>query len=143
MRQLIYKNYQLPQDMGLLTGLFFLTLYYSILLIFLPAPRIIGCFVKVMTDKHSASDQDRVVLQKAWRACNYFLKRIFCSNKPCLRRTMVLYHWCRRHGVEAKLIVGFYKEGRELKGHSWLLLDGVPFNEDTEQLKKYITVLEG
>jgi hypothetical protein len=142
-RQLIYKNYQLPRDMGLLTGLFFLTFYYSILISFLPTPRIIGWFGKVMTDKHPASDQDRAVLQKAWRACNFFLNRILRTNKPCLRRTMVLYHWCRKHGVEAKLIVGFYKEGREIKGHSWLLLDGAPFNEDLEELKKYITVLEG
>ncbi len=141
--QLTYKNYQLPQDMGLITGLFFLTVCYSILVNFWPVPRLIDWSGRTAGDKHPASDRERDLLQKAWKVCNFFLCRILRTDKPCLRRSLVLYHWCRKRRVEAGIVVGFYKEGGEIKGHSWLLLGGVPFNEDLDQLRKYITVMEG
>jgi hypothetical protein len=83
------------------------------------------------------------VMDKMWRGCNFFLYRILRTKKPCLRRTLVMYRWCCRHGVNAHAVVGVYREDKSLKGHSWLLVDGIPYRENEEELKKYTPMLEG
>ena len=82
-------------------------------------------------------------LEKIWKACNFFLIRGLRTYKPCLRRTLVLYDWCCRKGFEAEVMIGVYKQDSALKGHSWLILEGVPFREETEELEKYTVMLKG
>ena len=91
-----YKGYRLPRDLGLLTGLFFLLIYYSLLLRFKSLPDILAALRKNI-DQGSLVEarlEDRQVLDKLWRGCSFILIRIFRTKKPCLRRALVLYSWC-------------------------------------------------
>lgn len=139
-----YKGYRLPRDLGLLTGLFFLLIYYSLLLRFKSLPDILAALRKNI-DQGSLVEarlEDRQVLDKLWRGCSFILIRIFRTKKPCLRRALVLYSWCCKHNIKSTVVIGFFKNGRELTGHSWLIVNGLPFNENPADLEKYITVIE-
>jgi hypothetical protein len=134
-----YKGYRLPQDLGLLGFVFVLLLYYSLLVRLRPLPWILA----KISSRSGTMRGDREVLDKIWRGSGFLLKRFFLTDKPCLRRTLVLYRWCRQNGIEARVVVGVRKEDKGIKGHSWLLVDGRPYREDEKELKQYVSVMEG
>lgn len=138
-----YKGYRVPQDLGLLAGLFFLLVYYSLFLQFLPVPRLIESARRNLRQEslREADSSDKENLDKIWRGCGFILDRLFRTSKPCLRRTLVLHRWCCKQNIASTVVVGFLKNGRELKGHSWLLVNGEPFGERPADLERYIQVL--
>lgn len=143
MCSLAYRGYRFPKDAGLLTGLFFLLAYYSVMINFMPVPRILRGLSEIKKDGRKITAADMMMLDKMWRGCGFFLKRVFHTDKPCLRRTLVLYRWCRGQGLEARAVIGVCKEDGGIKGHSWLLIEGVPFNEEPADLEKFMPMLEG
>ena len=145
-----WKGFELPRDLGLLARSFFLLAWYSFRLRYLPYRDIlegIAGLEQPEKDKRrpagAPGDPGREALDKTWRALNFYLRRIYRSERPCLRRTLVLYHCCRRLGLEARAVVGVCKENGELLSHAWLLLEGVPFREAPGMLARYTPILEG
>lgn len=138
-----YRGYKLPRDLLLLANLFLLLTYYSVLLLFIPVPKLIEAARRNLNQEQlrEARADERVILDKMWRGCGFILSRIYRSDKPCLRRSLVLHRWCCRRNIDAALVIGFIKNGRELKGHSWLLLNGQPFGERAEDLLQYIPLI--
>ncbi len=145
-----WKGYDLPRDLALLARSFFLLVCYSIRLRYLPCRDILKGIAGLERPKRgkqrpveTTGETGRETLDKTWRALNFYLHRIYRSKKPCLRRTLVLYHCCRRLGLEARAVVGVCKENDELLSHAWLLLEGVPFHENPGMLARYTPILEG
>lgn len=143
MCNIAYRGYRFPKDAGLLAGLFFLLAYYMTVIQFIPVPHILGGISKTKKDGRKITAQDMIMLDKMWRGCGFLLKRVFLTDKPCLRRTLVLYRWCRGQGLDARAVIGVCKEDMGIKGHSWLLIEGKPFNEEEAELEKFVPMLEG
>ena len=139
---LAYRGYRFPKDAGLLVGLFFLLAYYSVKIQFIPVPRILRGLPQ-KKDGRKIATEDMMMLNKMWRGCSFLLKRVFLTDKHCLRRTLVLYRWCRGQGLDARAVIGICKEDGGIKGHSWLLIEGKPFNEEQADLEKFMPMLEG
>lgn len=85
---------------------------------------------------------DYILLDKIWRGTSFLLCHILRTDKPCLRRTLVLYHWFCGFDRDLKAFVGVCKEGNIIRSHAWLSIDGVPFRENHEELEKYSPMVE-
>lgn len=138
-----YHGYNLPGDLLLLTNLFVQLYGYSVLLLFRPVPQLIEAARKDLSPDslREAQVDELIVLDKMWRGCGFILSRIFRSQKPCLRRSLVLHRWCCRRNIDATVVIGVHKNGRELKGHSWLIVNGQPFGERPDILAEYIPMI--
>ncbi len=140
-----YKGYRFPQDIGLLVGLFSLLIYYTLLLRFTSIQNILNRFTRAgnnLENQYGSMTDSEIMLDKVWRGCNFFLGKVFHTRKPCLRRTLVMYHWCCRYGIKVNVVIGVCKEGNVINGHSWLLINGIPLKENLEGLRKYTPMLE-
>ncbi|MFZ3103534.1 MAG: lasso peptide biosynthesis B2 protein [Smithella sp.] len=141
-----YKGYELPQDAPLIIGALCGLLYYEIMIHRKPLPGILA-EIRTSGDGGSSpvSSADIMTkLDKLWRACNFWMIRFLRNPGPCLRRSLLLYHWCRKNGVDSKVVVGVDKNGDELKGHAWLYVNGHIYREDPVLLaREYTVMLEG
>lgn len=141
-----WKGFDLPRDLVLLGRSFFLLAWYSTRLRYRPCQDILKGIAGLERTERGGrrpGDRGRETLEKIWRSLNFYLYRVCHSKKPCLRRTLVLYHCCRRLGLEARAVVGVCKENDELLSHAWLLLEGAPFHENPGMLARYTSILEG
>lgn len=141
-----YKGYDLPQDVPLIIGALLQLIYYEIMIHSRPLPNILA-EIRALGDGGSSSILSAEVivkLDKLWRACGFWMSRLLKNPRPCLRRSLVLYHWCRKNGLDSKVVVGVDKNGDELKGHAWLCVYGHVYREDADSLaKEYTIMLEG
>lgn len=138
-----HKGYRLPQDLPLIFWALWRLVYYEIIIHRRPLPDIL---LEIRKIKASSPPPEAAMirLDKLWRACGFWMARLFRSPRPCLRRALVLYHWCRKHGIESRVFVGVGKDGDALKGHAWLSVAGRIYREDPLLLAKdYVVMLEG
>jgi Transglutaminase-like superfamily len=65
------------------------------------------------------------------RLCNLrpFRSRIF--PKRCLRQSLTLYRTLSQMGYPVEIHFGVHKDGDDLKGHSWVTIQGKPIVERT------------
>jgi len=63
----------------------------------------------------------------------------------CLRRSLTRYHFLRRSGIPVTLHFGARfvngQADREVTGHAWLVLNGVPYHEDSDNWRGYSVML--
>ena len=142
----LHKGYQLPRDVPLIIGALLWLMYYETVIHWKPLPKIL-MKIKDLGDENRRmplTDEMLVKLDKLWRACGFWMLRLSWSPGPCLRRSLVLYRWCRKNGLECKIVVGVGKDANVLKGHAWLSVCGKVYREDPEFLaKEYVVMLEG
>ena len=141
-----YKGYDLPRDFPLISSALLWLIYYELLIHLKPLPVILTKIREMKADAPPAlsTEQTAIILDKLWRACGFWMARVLRNPRPCLRRSLVLYSWCRKHGVESKVVIAVDKENDMLKGHAWLCLQGEVFREDaTDLAKNYTVMLEG
>ncbi|PWB79131.1 MAG: hypothetical protein C3F08_07460 [Candidatus Methylomirabilota bacterium] len=79
-------------------------------------------------------------LDRVRRYSHTIITRLLRSQHPCLLRSLVLYRYCRKHGVPAAIHYGVRSGADGLEGHSWVTLDGTPFGETEEGLRPYVAV---
>jgi len=141
-----HKGYKLPQDAPLIIGALSHLIYYEMMIHLKPLPVIL---TEIRETSHAESspllqEEAMIKLDKLWRACGFGMARLLRNPRPCLRRSLVLYRWCRKHGVESRLFVGVGKDNDVLKGHAWISVNGQVYREDPELLaKEYTVMLEG
>ena len=116
--------------------------YYALLIRRRPMPEIFAglrrcCAISGGQGQHKAE------LDRIWRLVNFILTKVFRSSKPCLIRSVLLYRWCREHGLDGEVAIGVYKTASGLKGHAWLILDGLPFREEEASVAQYTVMLKG
>jgi len=63
-------------------------------------------------------------------------QRFFIFYPTCLKKSLVLYHFFNKHGLNVAMNFGIKKdkESDKLDGHSWLTLDDKPFLENYNPL---------
>lgn len=141
-----YKGYDLPQDVPLIIGTLCGLLYYERMLHRRPLPKILA-EIRDLGDGGTprvSSAEAKVKLDKLWQACDFWMIRFLRSPRPCLRRGLVMYRWCRKNGLDSKLAVSVGKDGDVLKGHAWLYVNGQVYREDPVLLaREYTVMLEG
>lgn len=141
-----YKGYDLPPDVPLIIGALCGLLYYEMMLRRRPLPEILA-EIRGLGDGGALSilpTEAEVKLDKLWRACTFWMVRFLRSPRPCLRRGLVMYRWCRKNGVDSKLVVGVGKDGDVLEGHAWLYVYGHVYREEPAILaQEYAVMLEG
>lgn len=81
-------------------------------------------------------------LKKFYKASSFFLIKIFRDSNPCITRTILLYDYCCQNNFKARIVTGILKEGNNLKGHCWLLIDEKPLYEKEKDLSKFTIVSE-
>jgi len=143
-----YKGYHFPRDIYLLAWIGVLLLYYDCLIRFRPLPDILKKIhshnkLRLESDSRPPTEAQLQTMDKIYRGATFWLTRIGRSMRPCLRRSLVLYHWSAAQGLCSRVVIGARKDGSDLLGHSWLMLDGCPFNEEPELLAQYTVFLEG
>ncbi len=141
-----YKSYDLPRDLPLLTSVFFLIPYYSLLIRVYPIPEITASLDKKRSQGQKEKDigeSEEAVLDKICRAANYFLIRLWRSERPCLKRSLILYRWCCQNGFASRIVIGVKKNENELLSHAWLELSGKPYRESLHIYQEYTPILEG
>jgi len=81
-------------------------------------------------------------LNKFYKASSFFLIRIFKDPNPCMIRSLILYQLCCRNNIQASLVTGVSKKKGVLTGHSWIKINGVPFNEDKIFISNFTIISE-
>ncbi len=140
-----YRGYNLPFDLFLLAAVFLKLLHITLLLRLFPPGRILppgkgnpkGC-----GEARQPGEAEQVLIDKIYRAATFYLRHLWRTEKPCLRRTLLLYHWCRRLNIPARMLIGVKKTGDELQSHAWLEINSNPVGDEPEDLKKYTIILE-
>ena len=141
-----HKGYELPQDAPLIIGALSRLIYYEMMIHLKPLPVILaGIRGTSRKGSPSLSREDAMMrLDKLWRVCGFGMSRLLRNPRTCLRRSLVLYRWCRMHGVECRLFVGVGKDKNALKGHAWISVYGQIYREDPLLLaREYTVMLEG
>jgi hypothetical protein len=111
-----------------------------------PLPVILTGIREIGHEGSSPLSREEVMLKldKLWRACGFGMARLLRNPRPCLRRSLVLYRWCRKNGVDSRLFVGVGKDKDVLKGHAWISVYGQVYREDPVSLaREYTVMLEG
>jgi hypothetical protein len=140
-----YRGYVFPRDVLLFINVLAVLAYYSWRMRRAPLPAVLQALSeKAVQNRDSGycTEESFNVLTRWWRACDFFLVRVLRSHRPCLMRTVVLYHWCCHNFIAARVVVGAVKQGNVLTGHSWLLIDNKPFRERAKDLDAYTVMLE-
>ncbi len=137
-----YKGFALPRDIPLLFSVFFCLVCYSALLKIMPLKRII-----IFENHHfpacgndNATPEDKIFLDKTYRAAGFLLRRLWRSKRPCLRRSLVLARICRGRKLKNRIIIGVRKSGAGLESHAWVEIGSSPFGENRESLKAYTPI---
>ncbi|MCJ7806363.1 MAG: lasso peptide biosynthesis B2 protein [Clostridia bacterium] len=141
-----HKGFALPRDLSLLMSVFFLLIYYSILIRLLPIRKLIGLIERNRSGSGENAEPGHPAEEtrgKIYRAANFFLKRVWNSERSCLRRTLLLYRWCCHLGIPSRVMIGVSKEEGNLQSHAWLEVAGLPYKESSEHLSTYTPMLEG
>ena len=127
-------------------SVFFLLIYYSILIRLLPIRKLLDLIERNRfgsDEKIGLGHPEEETLGKIYRAATYFLRRVWRSERPCLRRTLILYRWCCRQGIPSRVMIGVRKEKGNLQSHAWFEVAGLPYKESKEHLNTYTPILEG
>jgi len=144
----IRENFSSLQDVLLFMRILCLIAVLPEMLRFLSIPRL----MKVLTPRGTTNlrnpvddkGRDRIV-----KYTDYLLSRDFWMFKStCLRRSLVLYHFLRREGVNVQICFGVRYKGelqkekvsRELEGHAWLFYKGAIFLERNAAMTTEYTV---
>lgn len=120
--------------------------YFSILLRFYPIRKLLKTAENAEEDNgntYKISENGLASLNKIYRAANFFLKHFWRTDRPCLRRTLILHNWCKKKGIPSRVIIGVRKKDDELESHAWLELAGKPFRENPEFNKPYSQIWQG
>ena len=81
-------------------------------------------------------------LNKFHKTATFFLKKIFKDPNPCMIRSLILYQLCSRNNIKASLVTGVNKKKGVLTGHSWIEINGEPFNEDKIFISTFTVISE-
>jgi len=81
-------------------------------------------------EKHMGT-KDRERARLYWEFLSFLLSSCMRVKRPCLFRTLVLFSYYRRRGIEISAAYGIRKDQDHLDGHSWLIYDGAPFLENS------------
>ena len=126
--QKVRSNFSPIQDLWIFVHILFLITILPLLLRFMSLSRLLAFLtsndVNVCRNSDMEKVQDRIV-----KYTDYILSRNFWIYRhSCLKRSLVLYHFLRKSGINVSIRVGVryvgtlpYGEDKKLEGHAWLV----------------------
>ena len=96
-------------------------------------PKLLSLLTPRVNLKQNCNDQEKKISKYTDFILNWHTG-IYHQN--CLRRSLVLYYFFRKFGINVQIYWGtrFYmsKQQKHLDGHAWLVLNGYPFADRRE-----------
>lgn len=91
----------------------------------------------------AASEGGEAELQKialiTLRVCKC---RFFLIRNNCLKKSLMLYTMLSGAGIRGlEINIGITRDGKDLMGHGWLMMNGKPYLEDYEESLSQYTVM--
>ncbi|MDX1428985.1 MAG: lasso peptide biosynthesis B2 protein [Rhodothermales bacterium] len=80
-------------------------------------------------DSAPAEQRDRIDIGRINWLTRGVLRRLF-SGRYCMKRSLILFHFLRKAGREARIVFGVTKEEGKLEGHAWVTVNGEPYAEE-------------
>ncbi len=140
----IRENFRSFDDIWLLCQVVFLVTTLPVLFRLLSLPRLIKFFTPRNVKVYESLDIERLK-HKLIKFTDYVLSRkyLMCKN-TCLRRSLILYHFLRKFGINVTICFGVrYSDmqlarfpQKKLEGHAWLTHNGDMFLEKNEEVTK-------
>ncbi|NNE33934.1 MAG: lasso peptide biosynthesis B2 protein [Rhodothermales bacterium] len=120
------------RDIPIIVGIVYRTGKVVFLQDKLPIPRLVDIF-----DSKGRSVPDGMdrLAHIRWLT-DGILHRLF-GGSYCMKRTLILFHYAQRYGVESTVVFGVARDGDTLKGHAWLSIDGEPYKENEGAVDNY------
>ena len=81
--------------------------------------------------------EDRGMAQLYWEMLSFLLAQCMKVKRPCLFRSLVLFSYYRRKGIDIHVAYGIRKDRGHLDGHSWLVFEESPFLEKTDPIESF------
>jgi len=111
----------------LLLKITLLVIAIQLMIKFLPLPKL----MQVLTPKKRKESISQEEINRITHFTNLILnRRFFIFHPTCLKRSLVLYHFLNKYGLNVVMNFGVKKNNDRLDGHGWLTLDGKPFLEN-------------
>jgi hypothetical protein len=139
-----YKGYSLPLDLLLIVYSLWKILFYYFYIRKMPPGDLVES-IRCRTAKTVRTDSygGLIKINKMHRAIGFLLVRVANYPRPCLIRSCVLFEEALKNGLEVQMFIGAKKEGRDLKGHSWITINNQPYRENREMLDNYTVIASG
>ncbi len=142
----IRENFGSFEDIWLFSQIFFLVTTLPLILRLFSLPRLMELFTPRVLKVYESFDAEELKY-KVVKFTDYVLSRKYLKcNNTCLRRSLVLYYFLRKSGINVHVCFGVrYNDvqpasqtQKKLKGHAWLLHKGEIFLEkNIEETKTY------
>ncbi|MCP5004344.1 MAG: lasso peptide biosynthesis B2 protein, partial [Planctomycetes bacterium] len=142
----IRENFGSFQDIWLFSRIFFLVNTLPVMLKFFSIPGLMELFTPRAFNVCKRSDIEEFK-NKVMRFTDYVLSRKYVKSKnTCLRRSLILYYFLRKSGINVTICFGVRFNGmqppgpaqKKLEGHAWLLYRGEIYLErNVEAIKTY------
>lgn len=123
-----------PADAWLLTRMAAWAPVLPVLKRALPLPRLVALLASQPRRQARDADLERRIARIARLL---YRGRTGTFRDNCLERSLVAYRFLGRAGAGPELRVGFRREEDGVRGHVWVLLDGRPVHETSDELDGY------
>lgn len=97
-----------------------------------PLPSLLRIFDGKGAKTGNLGKEDRERAQLYWEVLSFLLVRCMNVKRPCLFRSLVLFSYYRRRGIDIHVAYGVRKDRGHLDGHSWLIYEKSPILEKTD-----------
>ena len=121
-----------PKDLLLLLHIAALAFLLPVLLRWVKLPTLL----KVLKPWNRVAPVGREQVDKIVRFTNFIVGKGFAGKRACLKRSLLLYHFLKRAGVNVEMNFGIRKE-KELIGHSWLTYQGRLYLDDEKSTRDF------
>ena len=131
------KNFRSIGDLWLFMRIFGLITLLPVMIKYLSIPTLLKTLTPVGKKFCQNLDVDSLI-EKIVKYTDYILRANWLVYKnSCLKRSLVLYHFLRKYGIEVHICLGVKKgesldevdSEKILQGHAWLTYDGNIFLE--------------
>ena len=136
---MMFKGFSIPQDLYIFFVVPLKIIYFRIKVKNNGFNKFLSLYEKNKY-KEKANKLFLSKLYKFFKAASFFLLKVFKDPNPCMIRSLILYELCCKNNIKASLITGVKKTDNTLSGHSWIEIDGKPFNENESYIKTFTVV---
>lgn len=81
----------------------------------------------------SPERESQIVVLSRWAARAW----TGASADTCLERALVRYRFLSELGADVRLVFGFARDGATVKGHAWIVINGIAIDEDETALSAF------
>ncbi len=141
----IGENFSSFEEFWTFIQIFFLIVLLPVIMKLFTIPRLIKIFTpRNIRDYHGRDLEKRTC--KLVKYTDYLLRNFFKCDNSCLRRSLILYFFLNKSGINVQLCFGVRNKANlsdedminKLEGHAWLLHKGEIFLEkNVEEAKSY------